>query len=50
MSVISLDVAEKNSLIRVAWQMGSRNHSKIFHIVNQVLLFIEIVDRILKML
>jgi len=50
MSAICQDHVENNSFIRTAWQMGSRNHGKIFHILNQVLLFIEIADRIWKMI
>ncbi len=47
---ISSEVAGNNSFIRSAWQIGSRHHSKIFHILNQILLFVEIADRIWKIL
>jgi hypothetical protein len=36
--------------MKSAWQTSSRYHSKIFHIVNQILLFIEIADRISRLI
>lgn len=46
----SEDKAFAHSTIWTAWRISSRYHSKIFHIVNQILLFIEIADRISRLM